>query len=173
VSPAIGPFAIVALLLVIGGSAKALRPRNTTIALRGAGLRVGEPAVRAGGAVEAALGFVALTRAGLVIGMLVAASYAAFSAFVAIALVRHLPISSCGCFGRFDTPPTAVHLAVTSGAVVAACMAAFDSTISPLDVATRAAPESVDFVVLVVAGALAAFVALALLPRVLAATATR
>ncbi len=54
----------------------------------------------------------------------VSLSYAAFASFVAVALVRKLPLSSCGCFGRPDTPVSVVHLvlnvmaAMVAGAVV-------------------------------------------------------
>jgi hypothetical protein len=43
----------------------------------------------------------------------VALSYLAFSAFVALVLVRGGVLGSCGCFGRPDTPPTVAHLLVT------------------------------------------------------------
>jgi hypothetical protein len=40
----------------------------------------------------------------------VAAIYLAFAGFVAYALVRKIPIQSCGCFGKADTPPSWLHL---------------------------------------------------------------
>ena len=27
-----------------------------------------------------------------------------------LALVRHIPIGSCGCFGKIDTPPSVIHV---------------------------------------------------------------
>ena len=41
---------------------------------------------------------------------LVAVSYLAFAGFVIVALRSGAPISSCGCFGKVDTPPSVVHV---------------------------------------------------------------
>ena len=46
--------------------------------------------------------------------LLVAASYAAFTAFVLLARSRGGVLASCGCFGRADTPPTTTHVVVTA-----------------------------------------------------------
>lgn len=43
--------------------------------------------------------------------------YAGFAGFVALAMSRRLPIASCGCFGKADTPPTWIHLAINLAAV--------------------------------------------------------
>ncbi len=51
---------------------------------------------------------------------LVAVSYLLFTGFVVLALARHLPIGSCGCFGKVDTPPSPIHVVVNLGAVVTA-----------------------------------------------------
>lgn len=172
-NPALGPFAIAAVLLVVGGAAKAVRPHDTAVALRGAGLPVKDPVVRLGGAAEVALGLVALADVDSVVAFLVAASYGAFFAFVTVALIRRLPISSCGCLGRFETPPTPVHLGVDLGALLAAFAVAFDPSPSPLTIASGQLPESAAYALLVAAGALASLVALTLLPRALAATTPR
>ena len=47
--------------------------------------------------------------------------YAGFTAFVVIALRRGGVLSSCGCFGRADTPPTRAHALVTGAASGTAC----------------------------------------------------
>ena len=52
---------------------------------------------------------------------LVAVSYALFAVVVAAALRSGKPISSCGCFGKVDTPPSALHVVLN---VVAAGVAA-------------------------------------------------
>lgn len=167
-NPALGPFAIAAILLVVGGVLKALRPDETARAVRGVGVPAGESAVRVLGASEAALGVVALVAVDTTIASLVAASYVVFVAFVLTALVRHLPIASCGCFGKTDAPPSWLHVGVNGGAIAAACALAIDPATSPLEVVTEHFPESVAFVALVVVGVLAAFVTLTLLPRALA-----
>jgi hypothetical protein len=40
-----------------------------------------------------------------------------------VALVRDTPLSSCGCFGEPDTPPTNLHVAINVFLSVAAWMA--------------------------------------------------
>lgn len=167
-NPALGPFAIAALLLVVGGALKAWHPHDTALAVRRTGLPGSEGAVRCGGVAEAFIGAVALLTASAIAAVIVAVSYAAFCAFVAVALARHLPIASCGCFGKTDAPPSWLHVGVTIGASVAALVVAIDPTISPLEVVTRHFPESTAFVVLVAVGVLATFVILTLLPRTLA-----
>ncbi len=115
-----GPFAVACLLLVLAGLAKARDPRTTVGALRAMGFRVPAPAVRVASGLEAALGVAALVSGDPWVAALVAFSYVAFSAFVVVALVRGLPIGSCGCFGKVDTPPSIVHLVVNGGAIAAA-----------------------------------------------------
>ena len=43
---------------------------------------------------------------------LVALSYVCFFGVVAYARRRGGPLATCGCFGRPDTPPTALHLVI-------------------------------------------------------------
>ena len=164
-NPALGPFAIAAILLVVGGALKAVRPHDTAYALRAMALPGSERVVRAGGVAEVALGVAALVTVDPVVAILIAVSYAAFAAFVALALARRLPITSCGCLGRVDTPPTVVHIGVCLGACVAAVGMAIDTAISPLDVVTGDALESAAYVALVAIGALTAYALLAVLPR--------
>ena len=66
--------------------------------------------VRLLGAVEVLIGTAALTVGGSLPAALVAASYAGFAAFVALAMARGGLLSTCGCFGKPDTPPTRLHL---------------------------------------------------------------
>ena len=49
---------------------------------------------------------------GPVFAALVAVSYLAFAGFVVVALRSGAPISSCGCFGKVDTPPSLVHVVI-------------------------------------------------------------
>ena len=172
-NPAVGPYAIAACLLVFGGGSKALSPDDTANALRVMGLPVAHRLVRVGGAFEAALGAVALVVAGTAPAVLVAASYAAFAVFVAAARASHRPISSCGCLGKTDMPPSGLHLGVNVAACIAAIGMMIDPVISPLDVVADHFPESAVYVVLVATGVLAAYVTLTLLPRMLSSTAAR
>lgn len=114
-----GPYFAFALLLLAAGARKAAKPGTTTLALRSVGLAVPTAAVRAGGAAEALLGFAALAVGGPVAALAIGASYAAFAGFVLVALRRGGVVSSCGCFGTPDTPPTGLHVAVNVAAALA------------------------------------------------------
>ncbi|MDQ6836979.1 MAG: hypothetical protein M3137_01195 [Actinomycetota bacterium] len=124
VPPVAGPY--LAAVLVLGGAGlfKVSRPHDTAVALRRAGVRLRltrtKAVVRLGAAAEVAVAGTALVASGPVPAAVVAASYLGFVVFIVAALVRHWPLSSCGCFGRPDTAPTAGHVVVNSAAVVAA-----------------------------------------------------
>lgn len=102
-------FFIAAALLILSGGSKIVDPAPTRGALTASGLPDGAWAALLLGAGEI---FAAL--AGIVVGgwaaLLVTAVYLGFAGFVANALLRRLPIQSCGCFGKVDTPPTWSHL---------------------------------------------------------------
>jgi len=120
----IGPYLVACGLLAVAGAAKALRPDATARALRAAGLRVPTTAVRAGGGVEAVLGAAAAGTGAPLLAALVAASYVAFAGFIVLALWRGTPISSCGCFGKADTPPSPLHVALDVAAAATAAIVA-------------------------------------------------
>jgi hypothetical protein len=120
-----GPFFAFALLLVVAGAMKALRPGTAVLALRSVGAPVPPVAVRAGGAFEAVLGVCAILVGGRLCALAVGASYAAFAVFVVVAMRRGGVVSSCGCFGRADTPPTPTHIAINLGAAAVSLGAAF------------------------------------------------
>ena len=126
-----GPLAAMAGLLALGGALKIRRPGPTVNALRAADVPAGDLVVRLGAAAELGIGVGTLVVEGPVFPALLAASYAAFTMFVALALVRHTPLESCGCFGEPDTPPTALHLVVTGGAAVIGLAAAVSGTSVP------------------------------------------
>jgi len=160
-----GPFLIAALLLAGAGAAKAADPSATVGALRGFGLAVPPSAVRVGGGVEVALAVVAAASGNMIAAYAVAVSYLAFTAFVLAARARHLPIGSCGCFGKIDTPPSALHVVVDVGAAAAAVGVATGDG-SGLGTVLAAQPlAAVPFVLLVLVGAYAAFTALTVVPQ--------
>ncbi len=163
-----GPFAAFALLLAIAGAAKAVRPLPTSRALRAAGLPSGTWLVRLLGAGEAVLAVVALTVSGPVPAALVAMSYASFAAFVGYAKARGLAISSCGCFGKPDTPPTTAHLVVNVGAALLAGAAALSTGRSPLGQLAHSPGAGVPFAALVLVIAVLGYLALAEWPRLVA-----
>jgi hypothetical protein len=107
-----GPFAIATCLLALAGFAKAMQPAATAGALAALGLPHRRWLVRAGGSAEALVAFAALVTGDATLAILVAMSYAGFALFVAAALYRGTPLSSCGCFGKIDTPPSPMHVAL-------------------------------------------------------------
>jgi hypothetical protein len=166
---AAGPFAIAAALLVAGGAAKAARPGDTANALGAVGLPRSALLVRVGGLSEAAVGVAALTFGNRGTAVLVAVSYAAFAVFVTVALRTGAPIASCGCFGKADTPPTRLHVAVNLGAVAAAVAVAVQPSAGLGVVLPRQPLAGVPFVLLVACGVGLCFLLLSSLPRTMSA----
>ncbi len=121
VHPLSPAFLAAAGLLAIAGVAKLVHPGGTSSALRTQGLPARWGLVRLLGAAELLVAAAALLELRFGAALL-AATYVAFTAFVATALVRGRPLTSCGCFAEPDVPPTRVHLFVT--AVLALCAGA-------------------------------------------------
>jgi hypothetical protein len=168
-----GPFAIAATLLALGGASKAWQPSDTARALGMVGLPGSLAAVRVGGALELVIGVGALVYGGLAVAVLVAASYAGFAAFVGLALHRGAPISTCGCFGKADTPPSRVHVVVNVVAALVAAGVAVDPVGGITDVLADQPLLGLPFLLLVGVGVYLTFVALTLLPRTMAALPSR
>jgi hypothetical protein len=114
------PFLAASLVLIGAGLAKLHHPDDTARALHIAGLPSHRRLVRLGAAAEVGIGVAALARPGPATGSLVALAYAAFTGFVAVALVKKWPLASCGCFGRPDARPGPRHLLLDIGAAGAA-----------------------------------------------------
>jgi len=173
VSVLAGPFTIAAVLLAVGGALKAVRPRDTAQALTAVGLRFpaffpARAVVRVGGAVETAIGVGALLTGGPVFAALVAASYLVFAAFVTVALRSGASISSCGCFGKVDTPPSAVHVVVDLVAAAVAVGAAIVGDVALPEVLGDQPLLGIPFLVLVVIGCSLVFLAFTSLPKTMA-----
>ncbi len=168
-----GPFIVAAALLGAGGALKVARPATTAGALRQMGLPASETAVRTGAAVELAIATAAAVDGSRPFAALVALSYLAFAAFVLVALRRDVPLSSCGCFGVEDTPPTAVHLALdlaaaaTAGAV--ALGLAHGGGLAQIADMDPSFPLRAAFLVSTAAATWFAYVALTHLPRLMKA----
>jgi hypothetical protein len=164
-----GPVTIAALLLVVGGVAKARRPGDTARALAAVGIRAPARAVRGGAVLECAVGLGALFLASPVFAALVAVSYLAFAAFVVQALRAGTPISSCGCFGKVDTPPSRVHIGIDGlAAVAAAAVAVAGTDVSLPSVLADQPLAGVPYLLLVAVGVGLVFLAFTSLPRTLA-----
>jgi uncharacterized membrane protein YphA (DoxX/SURF4 family) len=100
-----------ALLLIASGGSKIGDAAPTKGALRSAHLPATDLVVWVLGAAEVLAGAAALVAPGPFPALAVSALYLGFAGFVSVALARHLPLQSCGCFGRSDTPPTIGHVA--------------------------------------------------------------
>lgn len=108
-------------LLAASGVAKLADPAPTTGAMRTAGLPASRSISYVLGVLEAVSATAALAFGGL---SLVAAAilYLAFGVFTFAAVRNRIPIQSCGCFGREDTPPNVVHVVynlAAAGAITA------------------------------------------------------
>lgn len=119
-----GPYLASAVLLVAAGATKLGDPVPLLRALHSVGLRVPRGVVRLLAAAEVLLGLAAILAGGRAAAIGVALSYAAFSGFVLLSMRRGGVLSSCGCFGKDDTPPTGAHVAVTASAAAVAALVA-------------------------------------------------
>jgi Methylamine utilisation protein MauE len=120
-APAVtAPFLAATVVLGVAGLAKLRRPDDTARALIAASIPLGRTGVRAGALAEIAVAVAAIAVPSAITGALVAASYAGFAVFVAMALHQGWPLASCGCFGRPDTAPHRAHAVLNVGAAAAA-----------------------------------------------------
>lgn len=127
-----GPAVASAVLLAIGGTAKVIRPANTSHALRSLRLPAAPFAVRLLAVAEIGVAVGALAGGGRYAWLLVAGAYLGFACFVVLAMSRGGPVSSCGCFGAPDTPPTLAHVLVTVAASAVALATAVGHPTGPL-----------------------------------------
>lgn len=114
-----GLLAAYALLLVVSGFMKILQPKYTVGALNAARLPSSISLVYVLGTSEIAIGLFVVMEGGPISAAALTALYLGFAGFVVYALRNRLPIASCGCFGKSDTPPSSIHLVLNSTAVVA------------------------------------------------------
>ncbi len=111
----------------------------------------------------------ALATGWWLLALLVAASYLAFALFVIGALRAGKPLSTCGCFGKVDTPPTAVHVVIDLAAVAVATGVAIAPGASLPDVLSDQPLAGVPFVLLASIGVYLVFLAFTALPKAMAA----
>ena len=120
------PYAAAAVLLAVAGVPKVRDPGDLVRAVRSVGMPFGRNAVRAFAAAEVVVAVAALAVPNRLTAALLALMYAGFTAFVVTALRRGGVLSSCGCFGKADTPPTRAHALVTGVASGTALLVAVD-----------------------------------------------
>lgn len=154
-----------ALLLIVAGVAKIVRPVPTTDLLASLGLPEVPAAVVVIGVVESVVGVLALVVGGPLLAAATGALYVGFLAVVWRALVTGA--TTCGCFGRVNSPPSWLHVVGNAGFAVASFVAVAGKT--PTQVMADQLASGIGFVLgaAVIAGlALVAFTAV---PEALAA----
>lgn len=122
-----GWFFATAALLVVSGINKLLDPTPTAGALRIAGLIHHTVAVAALAIAEIVVGAGSLIFGRPFFGWAQALIYGGFAAFVVVALMRRIPLASCGCFGKTDSPPTWLHVIVNVTAAFGAIVFALSN----------------------------------------------
>jgi hypothetical protein len=156
-------FFIAAALLVLSGGSKIVDPAPTRGALAAAGLPAGAWTAPALGGVEIIAGLT-----GIALGSWAAASagliYAGFGAFVIYALVRRLPIQSCGCFGKSDTPPTWTHVGFNLISAAGGIGIAFSGT-APISLLADQPALGIPYLGFVAIGVVVVYLLLAELPQ--------
>ncbi len=165
---AVGWSHLCAALLLISGGTKLVDPDPTTGAMRAAGLPASRWVVAGLGLWEIVAGSAALAVGGVLGGSALFVTYAGFAGFIVFALANRLPIQSCGCFGRVDTPPSPAHVAVNVLAAGSGLWLAFTGggdLFSTLDDQPLAGVPYLGFVAM---GVFALYLLLAELPRTLA-----
>ncbi len=108
------------ILLLASGVSKIRRPLSTVTALKAAHLPASIRIAIGIGVAEIGAGASALFVARPLPRVAVAVVYLVFAGFLAYALVSRMPLSSCGCTGTHETPPTWVHVGLNAGVVIAA-----------------------------------------------------
>ena len=164
-----GPVLAAAGLLALAAPGKLLRPSLTTNALRQLGLPGSAVLVRLLGVGELALAAAVWLAPSRPVLALLALAYAAFAGFVAVALRRGTALSSCGCFGRADTPPTRVHLGVVVTAALVAVAAVVTGSGSVGEVVADGPAYGVPLLAAIAVTVWLSWAALAVLPRVVVA----
>ena len=159
-----GPYLAAAALLVAAGGRKLIDPLPLVRAVRSAGLPGSASAVRLVAGAEVVLGLAAVLVGSRATAVLVALSYAAFTAFVVLARVRGGVLASCGCFGKADTPPTASHAVVTAALALVAGGVALRPLGTLPEVLGAGPAAGVPLVLATAAVASTAYLVLALLP---------
>lgn len=164
------PALVAAALLALAGGQKLLDPTMTVGALRALRLPASPRLVRGGSAVELTLGVAAISVGGAPLWWLVAASYTAFTAFVVAALRSDTMIGSCGCFGREETPPHALHVGMNLALAAAASVTALRSSGAPVEAILDEPGAGAVLVALSGLAVYLIFAAFVVLPRALASS---
>lgn len=163
----VGPFVAVAAVLAVGGGVKVCRPAATVQALTAVRLPGPALVVRALGAAEMVVGGGAILVGGQWFAAAVTLSYLIFAGFVVVALSRRVMLSSCGCFGKSETPPTLTHVVVNLCSAATAGVAMLARAPGLAVGALEDQPlGGAPFLLLTAAAAYALYLSLAVLPQI-------
>ena len=120
-----GPTLALMGLLALAGGMKLVNPDLTSGALRTARLPHSRLLILGIGLIEVLIGVGGIVVGTSTAAFLAAALYAGFAWFVINALHNRLPISSCGCLGATEIPPSLHHVVLNIGAVIVLVFAGF------------------------------------------------
>ncbi len=121
-------FAAIALgLLGLGGVAKLIDPGPTSGAMRAARLPASRWTIYLLGLFEVSVALVAGLMGGWAV-WIAALTYAGFTAFTFAAVRNRIPVQSCGCFGREDTPPDPIHVIYNGVATISLALVAISGS---------------------------------------------
>jgi hypothetical protein len=160
--------AVAAALLVLTGAAKLTDPEPTMGALEAAALPARRRWAMGLGLVEILVAVPALVWGGRWAAP-VAVMYLGFAGFVGWALARRIPIQSCGCFGRPDTPPTRFHVVFNLLAALAAAVVAITGGLGLVGVVGGLPWSGLPYVALTGLAVFLSYLLLAELPKTLSA----
>jgi hypothetical protein len=166
-----GPFLIASVVLALAGVRKLVDPDSTRGALRQMGLPWRGPVVVLLAVGEVFTGLYAAIDGSRAAGIAVMAWYLGFAVFVAVALRRSVPLASCGCLGKPDTPPTPAHLLVNVLFTAVALGVAIDPYGPTADLLGDQPAAGVPLLLWVGLGVYVTYLVLAVLPATLEATA--
>jgi uncharacterized membrane protein YphA (DoxX/SURF4 family) len=96
-------------LLAASGVAKLVDPEPTTGAMRSARLPASNLITYILGTAEVVVAVASLAVGGVAVAG-AAVLYGGFTVFTFAATRKRIPLQSCGCFGRDDTPPSLIHV---------------------------------------------------------------
>lgn len=134
--------AAAAVLLIVAGLAKIFSPMPMTELLVSFGLPELPLAVVVIGLVESGFGILALAVGGPLLASAIGVLYLGFFAVVWRALAIGAP--SCGCFGRFNSPPSPRHLVSAVGFAAVSFVAVVGRT--PVEITAQQPLAGVGFV---------------------------
>jgi hypothetical protein len=154
-----------AILLATAALAKGRAPVPTERALATLGWPSRPPLVRLLATLEIVVAIGALTGPLAVFAPALAALYLGFAGFALAALAAQTPLSSCGCFGRADTPPTTGHVVWNTVVAAVAVLAAVNQAPSPVSQWGQPFGTAVASAASSVAIAVVGYLVLAVLPR--------